>query len=711
MASFLPKIIPLLLATAASAAQYEQYILAPSSRSLHPVSVYNVNGTVNGAASLTGDAIGSATFDGVSAVTYDFGKNIAGLASLQIGNVDEDEYIGISFTESSLWISGEGCDATADAGIDEALWFHVTDSGTYTPDRKHERGAFRYLNVLHNTTGSIEVQQLTVEFTLAYPIFIVIEMNADLKCFSPMPHWEDDALRDYTGWFHCDDELINRVWYAGAYTNQICTINPEYGNALVHLGEIESTQKGDGFGPDTWWSNTTITNGSSALVDGAKRDRLVWAGDMAIAVPAITVATYDLISIANALDSLFGLQKANGQLPYAGVGFRPTYSATYHLYSLIGVADYYLYSGDLEYLQGKWDSWKLGLTFSLSFIDDSGMMNVTSSNDWLRFGMGGHNIEANSIFYYTINQGIMLGEVLGENSTLIDSWASKAATIKSSANNLLWDGSVGLYRDNETTTLHPQDGNSWAVVAGVADTSAKMTSISEGLAARWGPYGAPAVEAADAVSPFISGFELQMHLLAGNASAALDLMRLQWGFMLDDPRMTNSTFIEGYSSDGRLHYAPYTNDPRVSHAHGWATGPTSTLTFHFAGIKLLSAGGKTWEISPTLGGLENVDAGFSTNLGEFSSQVTAADDGSVGSLQFTTPSGTMGSVRIPGVSGSLTSSNGTSVSLVGGMARNVTGGAWTLQRNSVPQAAEGKAANSLPVSALTLVAGLIALLW
>jgi hypothetical protein len=32
--------------------------------------------------------------------------------------------------------------------------------------------------------------------------------------------------------------------------------------------------------------------------------------------------------------------------------------------------------------------------------------------------------------------------------------------------------------------------------------------------------------------------------------------------MLDDPRMTNSTFIEGYSSDGSLHYAPYKNDPR-----------------------------------------------------------------------------------------------------------------------------------------------------
>jgi hypothetical protein len=30
--------------------------------------------------------------------------------------------------------------------------------------------------------------------------------------------------------------------------------------------------------------------------------------------------------------------------------------------------------------------------------------------------------------------------------------------------------------------------------------------------------------------------------------------------MLDDLRMTNSTFIEGYTTNGSLHYAPYINE-------------------------------------------------------------------------------------------------------------------------------------------------------
>lgn len=92
-------------------------------------------------------------------------QNIAGVVTVDVGSSDNGQFIGVTFSESSLWISGVGCDATADAGIDEPLWFAVDGSGSYTADRKHERGGFRYLSVVHNTTGSVEVQQITVQYT------------------------------------------------------------------------------------------------------------------------------------------------------------------------------------------------------------------------------------------------------------------------------------------------------------------------------------------------------------------------------------------------------------------------------------------------------------------------------------------------------------------------------------------------------------------
>ncbi|KAL1620160.1 hypothetical protein SLS54_006361 [Diplodia seriata] len=638
-------------AASALAVPYEQYILAPSSRTLHPVSVWKVNGTVPGVDSVTGDAPGSATFTDISAATFDYEKNIAGVVSLTVGEVsDESQYIGITFSESSLWISGESSDATADAGNDETLWFQPKEAGVYTVPRQNERGAFRYLSLVHNTTGSLEITQVTTHYTA-------------------MPHIADDQLRNYTGYFHCDDELLNRVWYAGAYTNQICTIDPKYGDALIYLNQITSNMTSDDVGDLPWYVNYTIANGTSALVDGAKRDRLVWAGDMAIAVPGVVASTNDLISVQNSLNSLFDIQnKTSGQLPYAGRPFTFKLSHTYHLYTIIGVADYFLYSvrrrlcsnknydnGDMDYLQSTWSDIKLAMNFSLGFIDSSGMMNVTAPDDWLRFGMGGHNIEANAILYYTINQVSILASALNETD-LLTSWSATASGIKAAANDLLWDASAGLYRDNETTTLHPQDGNAWAVVANLTLNSTQSAQISTNLAGRWTEYGAPAPEAADAISPFISGFELQAHVAAGNASAALALTRLQWGFMLDDPRMTNSTFIEGYSTTGELHYAPYNNDPRISHAHGWATGPTSTLTFRIAGMQLVSAGGETWRVEPSFADLTHVEAGFVTGLGTFSTNNTRDAETGEYKIVFETPKATSGAVSVeyPECGGTLT---------------------------------------------------------
>jgi hypothetical protein len=127
----------------------------------------------------------------------------------------------------------------------------------------------------------------------------------------------------------------------------------------------------------------------------------------------------------------------------------------------------------------------------------------------------------------------------------------------------------------------------------------------------------------------------------GRADRAVDLVEFMWAdFMLDDPRMTNSSFIEGYSTDGSLHYPAYPNDPRVSHAHGWATGPTSTLSFLGAGIRLTSGAGKTWKIAPALGGLAELEAGYESPLGSFS--VSWENSTSTFTGTFATPSSTYG---------------------------------------------------------------------
>ncbi|KAH9822774.1 alpha-L-rhamnosidase A [Teratosphaeria destructans] len=137
--------------------------------------------------------------------------------------------------------------------------------------------------------------------------------------------------------------------------------------------------------------------------------------------------------------------------------------------------------------------------------------------------------------------------------------------------------------------------------------------------------------------------------------------------------MTNSTFVEGYDTSGALHYPAYTDDPRISHAHGWSTGPLLALTTFAAGLHVRNA--SSWTFAPQPGRLGEVEAGFTTAVGTFGARYQRG-----GGWEFWTPEGTVGTVVMEGVAeGRLRSANGSlGVPLVGGVAVGVPGGHWSL---------------------------------
>lgn len=180
--------------------------------------------------------------------------------------------------------------------------------------------------------------------------------------------------------------------------------------------------------------------------------------------PSIAYSTYNMDAVKNSMESLLLLQTADGLLPYVGVPFVSIINAvsfTYHLHNLIGMYNYYHYTGDEVWIAQYWGQFKAGVAWSLSNVDATGLMNVTASADWLRSGMGGHNIEANAILYYVLNLGIQLAAVLDDNDAAAQ-YQDAAATLKAAANEILWRESLGFYVDNETTMMAPQDGNSFA---------------------------------------------------------------------------------------------------------------------------------------------------------------------------------------------------------------------------------------------------------
>jgi len=430
--------------------------------------------------------------------------------------------------------------------------------------------------------------------------------------------------RAYTGYFDSSSSLLNRVWYAGAWTLQLSTLDPKEGGSLIDFNRnFDHNEAPVG----AWYSNYTIANGTTVTTDGAKRDRMVWPGDMTIAVPGIAVSTYDMLAVRNALNTIYDHQYGDGSMPYAGppMGAFGEFSDTYHLHTLIGSYVYVLYSGDLEWLEEHWAAYTRALQVSINKVDEFNLLHVSSVFDWIRPGLSGHNVEASAILYEVLGNSIKLATWLGKKiGTDGESWEETRERLGKGIATLYCE-QEGLYSDNKgrrgclgEEKVLPQDGNSWALISHAQSSPDVAYNVSENLRARWIKYGAPAVEFPNVISPFASSFELLGHISANNADAAVELIELMWGYMLDGPGMTNSTLLEGYRIDGYIHYPAYWSDARNSHAHGWAAGPTTVLMQGILGISLISPLGKTWKIEPQLTKwLSYAQGGFATKLGKF----------------------------------------------------------------------------------------------
>lgn len=432
--------------------------------------------------------------------------------------------------------------------------------------------------------------------------------------------------RAYTGYLSSSSPLLNRIWYSGAYTLQLTTIDPAEGSALIDYNRrIDGNCSPQG----SWYSNFTIANGTAITTDGAKRDRMAWPGDMAIAVPGIAVSTYDMIAVRTALDSLFLRQYADGALPYAGLpmGYGGEFSDTYHLHTLLGVWNYVIFTNDIPWLLSHWSAYIKAFEYSLAKVDLTGLLHVTSNSDWLRPGMTGHNLEATSIMYYVLQYTIRIANDILNDPYAKDQfarWKSISERMERGID-ILWCEEKGLFSENigrrgcgGSAEALPQDGNSWAIISGIISNSTRRQQISTNLRQRWTKYGAPATEFPNVISPFASSFELLAHCAAGNHDFAVELMELMWGYMLDGEGFTNSTCVEGYRIDGDIQYPAYWSSARNSHAHGWSTGPTMVLLTKILGITLETPLGETWTIEPHLTRwLRNVRGGFATGLGIF----------------------------------------------------------------------------------------------
>lgn len=251
----------------------------------------------------------------------------------------------------------------------------------------------------------------------------------------------------------------------------------------------------------------------------------------------------------------------------------------------------------------------------------------------------------------------MVPWIPGLSSASIESistdYRDQAENLRDSIVDQFWDDDVGAFTENpQNSTLYPQDANSMGLAYGVISSEDDRASrISDFLASTWTDIGPSSPELPNNVSPFISSIELNAHIHANRTDRALELTRTLWGWYLNHENGTQSTTPEGFLTNGTWGYRynqGYANGPAyTSHAHCWSSGPTTTLTEHIVGLRVLEPAGQSWIVQPaTFTELTSAEAGFTTKLGKFSAKFVV--DGCDVTISWNTPDGTNGTVSLPG---------------------------------------------------------------
>ncbi|KAJ5762188.1 Six-hairpin glycosidase [Penicillium nucicola] len=469
-------------------------------------------------------------------------------------------------------------------------------------------------------------------------------------------------LQTVTSYSASSGSLSGGTWGFGPYQDQVAyvkDVNVYSQNATrLYHNSMTSESVLEEYG--------VMSNKHNLCLDGAKRDRLVWAGDFAHTQRVIMASTGRKDFVTGTLEYIMARQATTGS--NAGwfsmspaMGTAAKYSDIYNSFGLLdyqflfldAFADYYLKSGNQTILSKYWTQVKKGVEVVLPLVDKSSGLAVPVGG---AFFMGSSNGTAPSAaLVYTLKKMAKVAEAMKDTKSA-STWNSTALSVSNAINLHLWNEQLGTYASalstpNETSLA----GTAWAVLAGVAnDTRARsaieaLSSLRSGVGYK--ESTSTASSSSTQISTFFSGFLLEGLLRTSQSSSissnvtrnAIQIVLDQtWGSMVTQDQYYTGGSWEYVDAVGRPGLGLYT-----SHAHPWASSPTYILSDYVLGVQSASVGYKQWTFRPALLDIDVTWARgrVSTAQGTIKASWKLTQSGIA--LEICAPHGTSGSVELP----------------------------------------------------------------
>lgn len=615
LCAVLPPTVPAGAATLPASPNWQQYVEGPATPNVSPVRVVWVSGGVTNPQGLIDPTKGPTTLTMAAggpapSVLLDYGKDVGGLPYFDITAASGAPTLRAGYSEAQEFASPTGDEQTTTwlphRGIDPLRYDDHVIAGAGTISETLIQGGERFQYLTLTSPGTVTLSGVGIRFT----------------AYRATP----DA---YQGLFVSSDDQLNRIWYAGAYTAQLC---------MTPAGSPDSLQP--------------------LILDGAKRDRLVFLGDMVQTVPTIATtlgangADYVRESLAllaqyqNPTDgSVAGFSQPDGPGAYE--------SASYSTDFVLTLAEYVRYSGDVGFAAAQLPAVQKELAYNQSLVSAStGLMVTTadpggtgSGSDWDFYdgAKAGAVTEFNVIYYRALTEAAYLADAVGRTE-LSAGYRQQASALAAAINTQLFNSSTGVYDiSDQKRGGYAQDANTMAVLYGVAPAD-KAQSILDALRLHlWNPHGSEPFSAdtgySQVISPYVGGFDLAARFATGDDASALTLMRNEWGPMVAPGPDYSGGLWEKLNSDGS------NTEGGNSLAHGWSTGPTSTLTGYVLGARPVDPGYSTWSIVPHPGTVAWAQGQIPTPRGAMG--VKWAQDSSSFTLEAAVPTQTSGTITIP----------------------------------------------------------------
>lgn len=362
------------------------------------------------------------------------------------------------------------------------------------------------------------------------------------------------------GTFQCSDSVLNRIWEVSAYT--------------------------------------TLMNSHDHLEDCPWREKALWVVDAVVMGKVIYHVFGDVQLLRKCLLQGARIQNDDGSIPGTGPERNKFLLPDFCAYWLLGVGEFYRYSGDIKLIRELWPTIeRLMEWFSLQ-IDETGLFAGADRQGWWCFIDWTEHVDRRDkvsaismLMVKALRISSYLASEVGEAEASLR-YSQKADELQSAIREHLWIAEKGLFADcmagsvrSEQVSLQTNFLSSWCGILTEEETERFIQDyyVSKKL---------PAIKGA-----FFNHIVLEVLISAGKTGLALELIRSFWGRMLDRGA---TTWWETYDPDSPFCTVPSTyqgNTPSylweeapVSLCHAWGSSPAYILQLIINGIDISMLG-------------------------------------------------------------------------------------------------------------------------